>query len=126
MHATLQINALQYCFTFHDAMETLEAFPTSIEDVYRRTWDRIVQSGPLQASISQATFTWVLNAKQSMTIGQLRHALATSPETYRFESARLMSEAVLLATCRGLITVDKESKIVRLVRKSVGLLHLSH
>ncbi|KAH6912020.1 hypothetical protein BKA70DRAFT_1559519 [Coprinopsis sp. MPI-PUGE-AT-0042] len=116
LHASLQLDALQQCITVHDALQVLDAFPDPrrIEDVYQQTWERIIQS-ERHASLAQAAFVWVLNAKQSMTIDQLLHALATSPETHRFESLRLMPEAALMTICRGLITVDKESRLVRLV-----------
>jgi ankyrin repeat domain-containing protein 50 len=119
LHAALQLDALQDCFTAHDAMQTLEAFPQKIEDVYQQTWSRIIRSdSPHHTSLARAAFIWVLNAQQSMSIDLLQHALATCPETYHFEPARLMPEATILTACRGLIIVDKESKLVRLVRRS--------
>ena len=65
---------------------------------------------------------WVLYAERSLTIDELRHALATCPETYHFESERLMPEATILAACRGLVTIDKESRLVRLVRELIFFL----
>ena len=118
LHASLQLKALQGCFTAHQATQILEAFPENMEDVYQQTWNRIVNSEANYASLAKAALAWVLNAKQSMTIEQLRHALAASPDTYHYESARLMPEATILATCHGLITIDKESRLVRLVRES--------
>ncbi|KAH6905383.1 hypothetical protein BKA70DRAFT_1153081 [Coprinopsis sp. MPI-PUGE-AT-0042] len=115
LHASLQLDALQHCFTVHDAMQTLDAFPRRIEDVYKQTWQRIIQSDLNHASLAKTAFLWVLNAKQSMSIDQLRHALATSPDTHSFEPSRLMPEATLVSACRGLLTVDKESRLVRLV-----------
>ncbi|KAH6909450.1 hypothetical protein BKA70DRAFT_1148668 [Coprinopsis sp. MPI-PUGE-AT-0042] len=115
LHASLQLDALQHCFTVHDAMQTLDAFPRRIEDVYEQTWQRIIQSDLHHASLAKTAFVWVLNAKQSMSIDQLRHALATSPDTHSFEPSRLMPEATLVSACRGLLTVDKESRLVRLV-----------
>ncbi|KAH6905368.1 hypothetical protein BKA70DRAFT_502069, partial [Coprinopsis sp. MPI-PUGE-AT-0042] len=115
LHASLQLDALQQCFTVHDAMQTLEGFPQRIEDVYKQTWQRIIQSEPHHASLAKAALVWVLNAKQSMKVDLLRHALATSPDTHSFKSSRLMPEAALVSACRGLLTVDKKSRIVRLV-----------
>ena len=103
----------------HDAMRALEVFPRKIEDVYRHTWNRIINSdSAYHRSLAKAAFAWVLNAERSLTVDELRHALATCPDTYHFEESRLMPEATILAACRGLITIDKESKLVRLVRKS--------
>ena len=100
-------------------LRTLEAFPREIEDVYQQTWHRIINAGSsYHCSLAKAAFAWVLNAQRSLTVDELRRALATCPDTYHFEEARLMPEATILAACRGLITIDKESKLVRLVRKS--------
>ncbi|KAH6905367.1 hypothetical protein BKA70DRAFT_502051 [Coprinopsis sp. MPI-PUGE-AT-0042] len=115
LHASLQMDALQHCFTIRDAMQTLEAFPRRIEDVYKQTWQRIIQSEPHHASLAKTTLVWVLNTKYSMLIDVLRRALATSPDTYSFESSRLMPEAALVSACCGLITVDKESRLVWLI-----------
>ena len=98
-------------------MKILAGFPHDIEAVYRKTWARIMDSGSNHASLAKAAFTWVLNAKQSLTIDQLRHALASNPETYHFEAARLMPESVILTACRGLVVIDKVTGLVRLVRK---------
>ena len=103
----------------HDAMRALEVFPRKIEDVYRHTWNRIINSdSAYHSSLATAAFTWVLNAQRSLTADELRHALATCPDSYHSELARLMPEATILAACRGLITIDKKSKLVRLVRTS--------
>lgn len=52
-----------------------------------------------------------------MTIEELECAVATSPETHKFESHRLVPGAIFISLCRGLITVEEESSLVRLVRK---------
>ena len=72
---------------------------------------------PFDVSLATAAFVWVLNATQSMDIDLLQRALATCPETYHFEPARLTTEATILTACRGLITVDKKSRLVRLIRE---------
>ncbi|KAH6909460.1 hypothetical protein BKA70DRAFT_1474370, partial [Coprinopsis sp. MPI-PUGE-AT-0042] len=55
-----------------------------------------------------------LYARRSITIDELRHALAMTPDTHSFESSRLMPEAALMFVCRGLIMVDTESRLVQL------------
>ncbi|KAH6900903.1 hypothetical protein BKA70DRAFT_1115287 [Coprinopsis sp. MPI-PUGE-AT-0042] len=79
LHASFQLDALQNCFTVHDVIHTLEAFPQSIKDVYQQTWKRIIQSEPHHASFAKAAFVWVLNAKQPLTIDQMRRALQHPP-----------------------------------------------
>ncbi|KAH6909937.1 hypothetical protein BKA70DRAFT_1425651 [Coprinopsis sp. MPI-PUGE-AT-0042] len=52
-----------------------------------------------------------------MRVEELERAVATSPETHKFEASRLVSGATLMSLCRGLITVEEESQLVRLVRR---------
>ncbi|KAH6914320.1 ankyrin repeat-containing domain protein [Coprinopsis sp. MPI-PUGE-AT-0042] len=115
LHASLQIDALGECLSAQDVTDTLKAFPSSIEDVYRQTWDRISNESHKHASLAKAVLVWVLNASRSMTIDELERAVATSPDTHKFEPRRLVPETTLVSLCGGLITVEEESRVVRLV-----------
>ncbi|KAH6889038.1 hypothetical protein BKA70DRAFT_1163664, partial [Coprinopsis sp. MPI-PUGE-AT-0042] len=128
LHASLQLDALGECFSAQDVTDTLKAFPSSIEDVYRQTWSRISNEGRKHASLAQAVLIWVLNASRSMTIDELERAVATSPDTHKFEPGRLVPGATLVSICGGLITVEEESRLVRLVHYTakdtlIDLLH---
>ncbi|KAH6916361.1 ankyrin repeat-containing domain protein [Coprinopsis sp. MPI-PUGE-AT-0042] len=128
LHASLQLDALAECFSAQDVMETLKSFPSSIEDVYQRTWARISNGGRKHTSLAKAVLVWVLNASRSMTIEELQRAVATSPDNHKFEAGRLVPETTLLSLCGGLITVEEESRLVRLVHYTAketleGLLH---
>lgn len=52
-----------------------------------------------------------------MTIPELRHAMATSPETFAWERGRMMSENSLVKLGCDLITVDRKRHIMRLIRE---------
>jgi ankyrin repeat domain-containing protein 50 len=117
LHASLQLDSICSCLSLHDVRQTLEAFPAQIEEAYRQTCIRIVHQDPKHVLLAKLVLLWVLNARRSMTIEELRHALATSPDTHVFEHARLVPEAMLIGVCRGLVTVEEESKRVRLVRE---------
>ncbi|KAH6889026.1 hypothetical protein BKA70DRAFT_884392 [Coprinopsis sp. MPI-PUGE-AT-0042] len=115
LHASLQIDALGECLSAQDVTDTLKAFPSSIEDVYRQTWARISNESHKHASLAKAVLVWVLNASRSMTIDELERAMATSPDTHKFEPRRLVPETTLVSLCGGLIAVEEESRLVRLV-----------
>ncbi|KAH6916383.1 ankyrin repeat-containing domain protein [Coprinopsis sp. MPI-PUGE-AT-0042] len=115
LHASLQIDALGECLSAQDVTDTLKAFPSSIEDVYHQTWARISNESHKHASLAKAVLVWVLNASRSMTIDELERAIATSPDTYKFEPRRLVPKTTLVSLCGGLITVEEESRAVRLV-----------
>ena len=72
---------------------------------------------PHLAQLARATLFWVLNAERSMTLRELERAVATSPDTFKFEPHRVVPGETLIAACRGLLVLEEESQIVRLVRE---------
>ncbi|KAH6870867.1 ankyrin repeat-containing domain protein [Coprinopsis sp. MPI-PUGE-AT-0042] len=115
LHASLQLDALCECTTAHEVWRTLEEFPSNIQDVYLQTWDRILKQRPSHVLLAKTVLVWVLNSLGPITIQELERAVATSPKTYRFEANRLAPGKTLMALCRGLVTLEEESRLVRLV-----------
>ncbi|KAH6890197.1 hypothetical protein BKA70DRAFT_873758 [Coprinopsis sp. MPI-PUGE-AT-0042] len=115
LHASLQLDALRCCANIHAVEKTLEDFPRQIEDVYQRTWKRIEAQAPETAVIAKNALIWVLCATRSLKIEELCHAVATCPVTHKFDRNRLVDEATLMALCRGLVSVEEETNIVRFV-----------
>jgi ankyrin repeat domain-containing protein 50 len=119
LHASLQLDALCECVTAREVRETLEAFPSRIEDVYRQTWYRVLRQKPSYILLAKTMLLWVLNASRSMTLEELERAVATSPETYKFEPDLLAPGTMLVGLCCGLVTLEEETRLVRLVRKYI-------
>ena len=119
LHASLQLNELCGCASVDEAVEILKAFPSKIEDVYLRTWDRILKQRARHALTSKAVLLWVLYATRPVTIDELELAVATCPITYKFEARRMMSRDALITICCGLVTIEDDSRLVRLVRESL-------
>ncbi|KAH6909886.1 hypothetical protein BKA70DRAFT_1027556, partial [Coprinopsis sp. MPI-PUGE-AT-0042] len=115
LHASLQMDALCECINAQEVMQILEAFPSRIEDVYIQTWHRILVQKQKQVLITKALLVWVLSASRPMTIEELECAIATSSDTYKFEPNRVVPGATLMSLCRGLVTFEGESRLVRLV-----------
>jgi ankyrin repeat domain-containing protein 50 len=117
LHASLQLDAMSWCTSAQDVLETLQEFPSKIEGVYRQTWQRICGQSPKNVLLAKTILIWVLTAARSMTIEELRRAIATAPGTYKFERKRVVPAATILTICCGPITVEEETRLVRLVRK---------
>jgi ankyrin repeat domain-containing protein 50 len=118
LYAKLQLEALRNCVSALDVEETLEAFPTDIQAIYMRTWERICAQGPKLANLAKLVLLWITHAQTELTIDSLRCAVATSPDTYVFESKRMVPEALLLSICCGLVSVDQKTRHARLIRES--------
>jgi ankyrin repeat domain-containing protein 50 len=65
--------------------------------------------------------TWVVYASRSLTVEDLRHAVASSPDTLIFDKCRLATIELIVGVCCGLLTVEEETGIVRLIRKPLLL-----
>ncbi|KAH6879585.1 ankyrin repeat-containing domain protein [Coprinopsis sp. MPI-PUGE-AT-0042] len=115
LHASLQLEALPECTSVYEVQETLATFSTEIEGLYLEAWKRITSQTRSKVSLAKKVLLWVINATRSLTVDELRHALATSPETHKFESSRLVQEGALIGLCRGLVAVEEETRLVRLV-----------
>ena len=114
------MRALQECNSIYDVREILAGFPAQIEDVYAQTWKRIVDLGSSNALLAKVVFLWVIHAQRSMTMPQLQQAVAASLDTqsYRLDPVRVIPEDTLLSLCRGLVLLDENMRLVRLVRES--------
>ena len=61
---------------------------------------------------------WVTCAKRQLTTLELQHALATKPGMHDLDRGDLPNVADMVSVCGGLVTVDEESKILRLVHST--------
>jgi ankyrin repeat domain-containing protein 50 len=100
-----------------DAEETLQTFPTDINAIYTKTWERICAQEPKLANLAKLVLLWITHAETELTIDTLRRAVATSPETYAFDAKRMVPEALLLSVCCGMVSFDKTTRLVRLIRE---------
>lgn len=115
---SLQLDALRECTSKFDVHETLEEFPASIEDFYIQTWIRIMNQPQKKAMLAKSALLWVLTATRSLTLSELRYAVATTPNDLRFDPNRVVPGYTLLSLCRGLLTLELPgvANFVRLVR----------
>ncbi|KAH6905409.1 hypothetical protein BKA70DRAFT_1565052 [Coprinopsis sp. MPI-PUGE-AT-0042] len=115
LHASLQLATLRECPNVREVKKTLATFPTDIDDLYHKTWQRILDLAPAKSLLARNTLTWVVHATRSLTIDELLEAVATCPDTHRFEQDRLVQEATLVGLCHGLVVVEEKTRLVRLV-----------
>ncbi|KAH6884739.1 hypothetical protein BKA70DRAFT_136409 [Coprinopsis sp. MPI-PUGE-AT-0042] len=115
LHASLHLQALQECTSRQELDRTLEEFPAKIADVYARTWNRILNQGLGKALLAMNVLRWVVFATRSLAIEELRHAIASCPDTHNYEPSRLVAPQTLVGVCCGLILIEKETRQVRLI-----------
>jgi ankyrin repeat domain-containing protein 50 len=113
----LQLALLRECANLHDVRNTLATFPANIKDLYHQTWLRLLAQPPSKALLATHVLAWVVFATRSLRIEELQEAVAVCPNTHKFERSRLVQESVLIGFCHGLLVVEEETRLVRLVRE---------
>ena len=112
--ASLQLDALALCLNIRELRIALECLPKGVEAMYAVTMQRIMnQANP---SIAKRALVFLVNALESLYIDDLRHAVAVDPETFEYHPDFLIDAETLISICCGLITLEPQSKLVRLVR----------
>jgi ankyrin repeat protein len=106
-----------------EVRRALRELPTGLMQNLDLTIDRIKQQSTqshTRANRAMQTLVWLSTAKRSMTIDELRHALAIDAEASTLDHRNLTDAVFLIESCQGLVTVDKETSIIRLVHLSIN------
>lgn len=117
LHAALQMEALRNAVFI--TSETIDKLPVKIEDLYSNTVRRIMGQSEEQRKIAGRVLLWLLYAARPLSMAELHSAVASDPdsESWKYDSNVVGDEKALVSVCCGLVTVEKESALVRLVRE---------
>jgi hypothetical protein len=98
-----------------DVRKALENLPKELDYIYDETMLRISSQDEEDAKLAEKVLSWIFYAFRPLTIIEVQHALAVEPGNMNFDEEALPDEDVLVSVCAGLVTIDQESKIIRLV-----------
>ncbi|KAJ4857386.1 ankyrin repeats (3 copies) domain-containing protein [Trichoderma breve] len=115
--AKLHLDSLKNKWTPKAIRTALEALPTGSE-VYTETYDAAMdrikgQTGSRELAIQ--VLSWITCARRRLTTLELQHALAVEISKPDLDEDNLPEIEDLVSVCAGLVTVDEESNIIRLV-----------
>lgn len=82
---------------------------------YEQALERINAQMPGLKKLAMDVLSWLTCAKRQLTTSELRHALATKPGNDSLNQGDLHHIRDLVSVCAGLVTIDEESDIIRLV-----------
>ncbi|KFY91994.1 hypothetical protein V498_05199 [Pseudogymnoascus sp. VKM F-4517 (FW-2822)] len=88
-----------------------EAYDNAYEDAMRRIEGQLAG----EKELAKQVLSWITCAKRPLTTSELEHALAVELEESQFDEENLSPIEDMVSVCAGLVTVDEESGIVRLV-----------
>jgi ankyrin repeat protein len=101
-----------------NALEILPKGPDALSHAYGEAIKRIRSQRDGFRRLAEDTLLWLTCTKRLLTILELRHALAVQPGNSEFDENDLEDANVITSVCAGLVTVDKESNIIRLAHET--------
>ncbi|KAM0228211.1 hypothetical protein ACHAP5_012006 [Fusarium lateritium] len=113
--------------TLNDIRSTMETFRKenqglgadqkhqALARAYDQVMERINGQMPGMKILAMKVLSWITCAKRQLTTSELRHALATKTGKFDVDHGDLNTIEDIVSVCAGLVTVDKESSIIRLV-----------
>lgn len=98
--------------------QTLNALATgndAYDEAYQNTMLRIKGQLSDQQELAISTLMWIVHAKRPLTTLELQHALGVEIGEPVFFKDSLPDLDDLVSACCGLVTIDEESQIIRLI-----------
>ncbi|CAF9930458.1 MAG: hypothetical protein GOMPHAMPRED_005659 [Gomphillus americanus] len=116
---TLNLQSLQNKRSKGDLEKTLHSLEkgdSGYQYAYGKTMERI--SSQDRDGLAIDALTWIIYAARPLKILELRHALGTKANTSEFDESFLPDSDDILDACCGLIRIENESEIVRLIHRT--------
>jgi len=86
-----------------------------LDKAYEDTVNRIENQQQGIRELAKKMLFWIVFAKRPLTTEELRHALAVEPGTRSLDMRDLCPVEDMVSSCAGLVTIDQDSNIIRLV-----------
>ena len=114
---SLNIDAVLQETTIHRRRQKLSAMTDSLGlgGAYDATLGRITGQGREKARLGIAALMWISHAERPLKADELCHALAVEIGSPNLNIDNVPSIGTLLASCQGLVMVEKEASTVRLI-----------
>ncbi|PGG96211.1 hypothetical protein AJ79_09680 [Helicocarpus griseus UAMH5409] len=86
-----------------------------LEYAYGTAMDRINSQAKDFIEIAHSVLSWIMLARTPLSIKELQYALAVEEELPELDEDNVSDPEDILSACAGLVTIDDESSLVRLV-----------
>jgi ankyrin repeat protein len=96
----------------------LKALPTGSEaydNAYKDAMERIEGQLANEEELAKQALSWITCAKRPLTTSELEHALAVEIGESQLDIENICRVEDIVSICAGLVTIDEESGIIRLV-----------
>ena len=116
--ARLHIDSLSDNTTAKEVKSTLTTLSkgaAALNDAYSEALERIEGQRTSHSKLAKNVLTWITFAKRPLTTAELCCALAVEPDEVELDPENKPDVDDIVSVCAGLVVVDQESAIIRLV-----------
>ena len=97
--------------------DALDSLPTEVNATYDEAMARIKAQGKDALELAERVLSWIICAYRPLSLKELQHALAVSHDMTSMDLEAIVDEVILTSVCGGLVVIDENSNVIRLVRK---------
>ncbi|KAF3074427.1 Ankyrin repeat domain-containing protein 50 [Trichoderma lentiforme] len=97
------------------ALKKLPTGTCAYDQVYDDAMERIYGSNKEKRELAKESLIWISCALQPLKTIELQHALAVEIGEYQLDEENLPDIMDIVSVCAGLVTVDEENDVIRLV-----------
>lgn len=98
-----------------DLDQALQTIPKDLNGIYDDAMQRIYAQDEDSSRLAIQVLSWVSCARMPLTVLELQHALARDSFGTGVHDSDIVDEGFFISVCAGLVILDHESHIVRLV-----------
>jgi hypothetical protein len=113
--AQLHIDSLAKKTNLRALREALQNLPTELDRTYDEVMKRIWRQDPDDVELAEQVLGWISYAQRPLTVRELQCALTITPESRDIDDEAITNEEFLISVCAGLVTIDKQGDVIRLV-----------
>lgn len=97
------------------ALVDLPKGSNDLDVAYNQAMERINNQKQGFRNLADQALTWIIFALRPLSVLELQHALAVEPGDPELDEDNLPDTNEMISSCAGLVVVDDESQIIRLV-----------
>lgn len=112
------MDSLQSKSTSKAVRQTLRTLPKDLDSTYEEALRRIEDQSDDDKELAHRILQWISFAMRPLELDELQCALAVEPELQELDEDNIIDVDLLTSVCAGLVVVDQESQIIRLVHFS--------
>ena len=109
------MDSLKYKTTRKAIKLAIQNLPKGLDTAYSDAIERIEAQVPDHLELAKQILSWITHAPRPLSVMELQHALAVEVGETELHEDNIPEMEDMAAVCAGLVVIDEESNIIRLV-----------